>query len=269
MIITPLQKSIQRQGITISVETELGDIAPIAGNIVELSDAFTNIVFNAVDAMPEGGTIAIKTWMENNNVCVSFSDTGVGMTEERKEKIFDPFFTTKEVSAMGMGLSTAYGTIQRHSGKISVDSEIGHGSRFTIKLPKYTERQAQTEITAKEKKIANILIIDDEEYVRDILRRFLICEGHYVVVAEGARKGLDLFHERNFDLVITDLGLPEIPGYEIAKQIKVTHPNLPIIMITAWGDDPLDAGKSQYVDSVINKPFQWDSIIQVVQDILR
>lgn len=152
----------QQHGITISIETELGDIAPIVGNTVELSDVLTNMIFNAVDAMPEGGTIAIKTWLENDDVCVSINDTGVGMTEEIKEKIFDPFFTTKGVPAMGMGLSAAYGTIQRHSGKIFVDSEIGHGSRFTIKLPKYTEKQEQTEMTARENKIANILIIDWE-----------------------------------------------------------------------------------------------------------
>jgi CheY-like chemotaxis protein len=263
------QDKPQQHGITISVDTELGDIAPIAGNIVELSDVFTNIVFNAVEAMPEGGTITIKTWLENDDVCVSFGDTGVGMTEEIKEKIFDPFFTTKEVPAMGMGLSTAYGTIQRHSGNILVDTEIGQGSQFTLKLPKYTEKQVQAEITVTENKIANILIIDDEEYVRDILRQFLIREGHYVAVAEGARKGFELFHKRKFDLVITDLGLPEIPGYEIAKQIKATHPNLPIIMVTGWGDDPLDEEKSQYVDAVINKPFQRDRIIQAVQNILN
>jgi CheY-like chemotaxis protein len=217
-----------------------------------------------VDSMPQGGKINIKAWKENDEVVLSIADTGAGISEEVKTKIFDPFFTTKGPNGMGLGLSITYGIITRHGGSIEVDSILGQGSTFYVKLPVEDGEMEQKfspdlpDSTGK----ANILLVDDDPEVSEVLELMLAQMGHRVaVVAQGA-VAVALFEQGDYDLVITDLGMPDVSGWEVAKAVKEKSPRTPIILITGWGVqlDSEEMSKSG-VDGVIAKPFSKESLM--------
>ena len=221
----------QKKGIQIELTTQLGDIPLIMGNPSELREVLTNIIFNAVDAMPEGGKLTITTQPQAEDwVEVRIADTGIGMTEEVKKRVFDPFFTTKGVTNSGLGMSVSYGIIKRHGGEILIESEPGKGTTFIIHLPTgYGEEEAVVkEVTVlKESRQARILVIDDEDSVRDILSRMLKTKGHQVVVASNGEEGIERFRSEPFDLVFTDLGMPKLSGWDVGKTIKGINPKIP------------------------------------------
>jgi signal transduction histidine kinase/ActR/RegA family two-component response regulator len=264
----------QKKGIQVGLAAQLGEIPLIMGNPSELREVLTNIIFNAVDAMPEGGKLTIATqpqaegWVE-----VRIADTGIGMTEEVKKRIFDPFFTTKGVTNSGLGMSVSYGIIKRHGGEILIESELGKGTTFIIHLPTgYGEEEtAVKEVTPiKESRQARILVIDDEDSVRDILSRMLKTKGHQVVVASNGEEGIEQFRSQPFDLVFTDLGMPKISGWEVGKTIKGINPKIPIAMITGWGME-LDREKMSEsgIDLVVSKPFNFDQVIHLVSEAME
>ena len=264
----------QKKGIQVGLAAQLGEIPLIMGNPSELREVLTNIIFNAVDAMPEGGKLTIATqpqaegWVE-----VRIADTGIGMTEEVKKRIFDPFFTTKGVTNSGLGMSVSYGIIKRHGGEILIESELGKGTTFIIHLPTGygDEETAVKEVTPiKESRQARILVIDDEDSVRDILSRMLKTKGHQVVVASNGEEGIEQFRSQPFDLVFTDLGMPKISGWEVGKTIKGINPKIPIAMITGWGME-LDREKMSEsgIDLIVSKPFNFDQVIHLVSEAME
>ena len=255
-------------GATIEVETSYGKIPPVMGNISELREVLTNIVFNAVEAMPEGGKLTFKTEEVDGWVCASVSDTGIGMVEEVKTRIFDPFFTTKGVKGTGLGLSVSYGIIRGHHGEINVRSNPGHGTTIEIRLPIPSKlRSAPQPKLAPSAKPGRILIIDDDGMVRELLSDILEAAGHTVVQASGGREGLRLFRQSDFDLVLTDLGMPECSGWEVAATIKGLAPKTPVALVTGWVLT-LDRGKLKEagVDLVLNKPFQYPDVMALVAE---
>jgi signal transduction histidine kinase/ActR/RegA family two-component response regulator len=259
----------QKKGIQVGLTTRLGDISMIMGNPSELREVLTNIFFNAVDAMPNGGELTITTQPQAEDwVEVRIADTGVGMTEEVKRRVFDPFFTTKGVTNSGLGMSVSYGIIKRHGGEILIESQLGKGTSFVIHLPTgYGEEEAVTkEVTpVKESRQARILVIDDEDSVRDVLSRMLQAKGHQVAVASNGEEGIERFRSEPFDLVFTDLGMPKLSGWEVGKTIKAINPKVPIAMITGWGVE-LDRQKlsESGIDLSIAKPFNFDQVINLV-----
>jgi signal transduction histidine kinase/ActR/RegA family two-component response regulator len=264
----------QKKGIQVGLAAQSGEIPLIMGSPSELREVLTNIIFNAVDAMPEGGKLTIATqpqaegWVE-----VRIADTGIGMTEEVKKRIFDPFFTTKGVTNSGLGMSVSYGIIKRHGGEILIESELGKGTTFIIHLPTgYGEEEtAVKEVTPiKESRQARILVIDDEDSVRDILSRMLKTKGHQVVVASNGEEGIEQFRSQPFDLVFTDLGMPKISGWEVGKTIKGINPKIPIAMITGWGME-LDREKMSEsgIDLIVSKPFNFDQVIHLVSEAME
>ena len=264
----------QKKGIQVGLAAQLGEIPLIMGSPSELREVLTNIIFNAVDAMPEGGKLTIATqpqaegWVE-----VRIADTGIGMTEEVKKRIFDPFFTTKGVTNSGLGMSVSYGIIKRHGGEILIESELGKGTTFIIHLPTgYEEEETVVkEVTPiKESRQARILVIDDEDSVRDILSRMLKTKGHQVVVASNGEEGIEQFRSQPFDLVFTDLGMPKISGWEVGKTIKGINPKIPIAMITGWGME-LDREKMSEsgIDLIVSKPFNFDQVIHLVSEAME
>ncbi|MEW6374464.1 MAG: GAF domain-containing protein [Thermodesulfobacteriota bacterium] len=264
----------QKKGIQIELIKKLEDIPLIMGNPPELKEVLTNIIFNAVDAIPEGGKITISTqaqtddWME-----MRVMDTGIGMTEEVKKRIFDPFFTTKGVTNSGLGMSVSYGIVRRHGGEILVESEPGKGTTFIIHLPiGYGEEKPEEKVfkPVKEACSAKILVIDDEDSVRDILSRMLKAKGHQVVVASDGEEGIERFKNEKFDLVFTDLGMPKISGWEVGKAIKGMNPKVPVAMITGWGIE-LTRGKMSEngIDLIVSKPFNFDRVIQLVSEAME
>jgi len=264
----------QKKGIQVGLTTQLGEIPMIMGNPPELREVLTNIVFNAVDAMPKGGEVIITTQPQAEDwVEVRIADTGIGMTEEVIKRVFDPFFTTKGVTNSGLGMSVSYGIIKRHGGEILIESKLGKGTSFVIHLPTgYGEEEAIVKEVApvKESRQARILVIDDEDSVRDVLSRMLKAKGHQVAVAANGEEGIERFRSEPFDLVFTDLGMPKLSGWDVGKTIKTINPKVPIAMITGWGVE-LDRQKlsENGIDLSIAKPFNFDQVINLVSEAME
>ncbi|MBM3240637.1 PAS domain S-box protein [Candidatus Poribacteria bacterium] len=225
-------------GITVRISSDLQEVPRIRGNESQLREMLTNLIFNSVDAMPNGGSITIRTYLNGEYVVLEVGDTGSGMTEEVRRRCFDPFFSTKAGRGTGLGLSLVLGIIQRHGGMINVDSESGKGTTFTICLPIQTEEQAEGEEKKVEATIRSlhILLVDDEQLVLDVLTAYLTEEGHTLETATNGREGLEKFYKGKFDLVVTDRAMPDMNGILMAELIKQFTPKVPVIMLTGFGD---------------------------------
>jgi len=262
----------QRDGIKIDILTYFDSQQNIAGSDSDLREALTNMIFNALDAMPKGGTISIKTYDENSNVYISISDTGVGISPKVIETIFEPFFTTKDIGHSGLGLSVVYGIIKGHNGNIDVNSIPGKGTTFIINIPASEGIiKAETESINSVNPInVNILVIDDEEPIRDILKNILVQFGNNVTDASNGKLGIEIFQSGKFDVVITDLGMPEVSGWEVAQQVKKINPKTKVILLTGWNIELDEKGlKEKNIDIVINKPFRIDQITKAISECIK
>jgi signal transduction histidine kinase/DNA-binding response OmpR family regulator len=260
----------QGRGIRYDVRVEQTPLPMVAGDPAELRDALTNIVFNALDAMPEGGTITFRTGIEGGRASCSVTDTGIGMADEVRQRIFDPFFTTKGERGTGLGLSVVYGIVSRHGGDLDVTSRPGHGSTFTIRLPLGGEARADAAKPApRASRPVRVLVIDDEKEVAQVMRDLLVLDGHSVVTCGDGESGLAQFQTDAFDLVITDLGMPGLSGWDVARLIKLWRPGTPIAMVTGWGDriDPAEA-EARGVEYLVSKPFKRDNVRALVARVL-
>jgi len=191
------------------------------------------------------------------------------MDEETRKKIFEPFFTTKPFSNTGLGLSMSYGIIRRFNGEIKVESKAGSGTAFTIILPAAVgAKEAVTDhAMIKPAKPSRILVIDDEATVREVLEKMLSQADHRVTVARNGDEGIRLFQEMEFDMVLTDLGMPGMAGWEVCQKIKKMNPNTPVGMITGWGMEVNQSKMEEYgLDFIIAKPFDFNQIIRVVSE---
>lgn len=264
----------QSNGITIEVQTALAaDVPRLAGIESEIREAITNLVLNAVDAMPNGGKIMIGTQVirheggENGSkhpvrVAVDIADTGTGMSEETRKRCLEPFFSTKGKRGTGLGLAMAYGVMQRHEGNIDIQSELGKGTTFRLIFPVRAhscETETEKDTNAKVPPM-QILCIDDESLLRELLKEMLERDGHEVVLTDNGQSGLDEFRvaserHRPFDLVITDLGMPYLDGRQVAKTIKLESPRTPVVMLTGWGAFMKEDGSGPAdVDGILSKP---------------
>lgn len=258
----------QGKGMMIDLVTQLGEVSPALGNGPELKEVITHMIFNAIEAMPKGGRIEIKTIQGEGRVHVQISDTGIGMPEEVRKKVFEPFFTTKPFTNSGLGLSMAYGIIKRFGGEIEVESEQEKGSTFTITLGlgAKEERECLRDLKQPAKEI-RILVIDDEAHVREFLSRGLSKFNYQVMEACSGEHGIHLFKKETFDLVLTDLGMPDLSGWEVCKRIKSMRPGIPVGMITGWGADvDLQKKGEGKVDFIISKPFDFNQILRIIAE---
>ena len=183
----------ESKGISVDIQREFSQLAPTLGSASELREVFTNIINNAIDAMPEGGTLKITTCKEDDLIVINIADTGVGIPEGVVDRIFDPFYTTKGVRSTGLGMSISYGIINRHKGTIGVESREGQGTTFTIKLPvieEFSTTKERTKAIPLEQRKARILIVEDEEEVRNLLSEILAIGEHEVEVAANGTQGL-------------------------------------------------------------------------------
>jgi len=262
----------EAEGTTIRIKQKLGKLPPLLGNRSELMEVLTNLIFNSLEAMPKGGEITIKTEAKENEAFFYFTDTGQGIPNSIKDKIFDPFFTTKDLKASGLGLSTSYGIVTRHHGKIKVESIEGKGTTFTISIPIPLKVSSKKKKLEEPEKISsrNILIIDDEEGVRDILGRIFQDEGHRVTLAQAGKEGLEEFKKGDFDLVLTDLGMPKMSGWELAKRIKEIDPSVPVGLVTGWAVAlTRNKTKEKGVDFILSKPFDYAKVVREVNAVLK
>ena len=260
----------ESRGIQVKIRKELSSLPPIAGSASELREVFTNLINNAIDAMPQGGEIAIKTFKKNSHVSVELEDTGIGIPDTIRDRIFDPFFTTKGPQSTGLGMSVSYGIINRHGGTLKVKSVEGNGTSFSIQLPlsRATIEGGGEEkpIRGKSKK-ARILVVEDKKEVCEVLRDILVNDGHEVETVPDGSEGVKLFKKKDFNLVFTDLGMPRKSGWQVAKEVKKINKNTPVALITGW-EVQLDRSKLRKsgVDLVINKPFKVDQVLRLVQE---
>jgi signal transduction histidine kinase/ActR/RegA family two-component response regulator len=245
----PLQK-----GIVIHLQTVLSaELPDIMGAEVEIRDALTNLVFNAVDAMPEGGTVTLRTGArlpESQSggdgvsiVYIEVVDTGVGMDEETRRRCLEPFYTTKGERGTGLGLAMVYGMARRHSAQLEIDSAAGRGT--TVRLcfaPAHTAALAAEHHPAilHASPGLRLLLVDDDPLLVKSLREVLEGDGHSIVVADGGQNGINTFltalqGPEPFSLVITDLGMPYVDGRKVAAAVKASSPTTPVIMLTGWG----------------------------------
>ena len=258
------------KGIKINVQKEFSPVASVLGRAAELREVFTNLINNAIDAMPDGGTIRLETVNEGTHVSIKVKDTGIGIPGAIRERIFDPFFTTKGVKSTGLGLSVSYGIIKRHKGIILVDSAEGKGTMFTITIP-FAEGVVESEAKVKPlkgtQKRAHILVVEDEVAVLNLLASILTMGGHKVETATDGTQGIRLFQEKKFDLVFTDLGMPGMSGWQVAREVKRINGGIPVAIITGWNVELEEAEmRENGVDLIVQKPFEVDRVLRLVQE---
>ncbi len=270
----------QREGIAVRIETVLDEALPyVRASEREIREALVNLIFNAVDAMPEGGTLTLRTRLAGQapDACVvlEVQDTGIGMDEETRRRSMEPFFTTKGERGTGLGLAMVYGTVQRHHAEIEIDSARGQGT--TVRIAFQLERETanaparaalpQTDVTAPAAARAlRLLLVDDERAVRASLQELLELDGHQVHAASGGQAAIEAFaaaqaRGQAYDAVITDLGMPQVDGREVAAAVKRASPRTPVIMLTGWGRRMSDAGEQPpHVDKLLPKPPRIDDV---------
>jgi PAS domain S-box-containing protein len=254
----------QQRGIVIELRTELAADPPaVTGVEGEIREALTNLIFNAVDAMPEGGTLTLRTHaVEPGHVQVEVSDTGTGMNEDARRRCLEPFFTTKGERGTGLGLAMVYGMVQRHSADIEIDSAMGQGTTIRVSFAAAATATAivQSATVHSVPSPLRILVVDDDPVLLKSLRDTLEGDGHTIVTANGGQEGIDFFRaaqdlKETFDVVLTDLGMPHIDGRQVASRIKMASPSTPVIMLTGWGQRLVAEGDiPPHVDHVLNKP---------------
>jgi signal transduction histidine kinase/ActR/RegA family two-component response regulator len=255
----------QARGIFIDVKTEhTGHVPPILGVQGEIRDAVTNLVFNAVDAMPSGGALTLRSYATQHHVTVEVCDTGVGMSGEVRARCLDPFFTTKGERGTGLGLAMVYGMAERHGAAIEIDSELGSGTVVRLIFPAATQAESAASAPSAMPRKApgglRILVIDDDELLRQSMSSILEREGHAVTVAPSGRAGIDMFESsvqrgERFQIVITDLGMPHLDGRAVAAAVKSISRETPVILLTGWGQHLRDGNDiPPYVDQMLNKP---------------
>ena len=267
-ISTPMWKdSPQEKGFSVEIVDTLTEEEPIVlGDDTDLREAIINMIFNSVDAMPQGGKIDIATYTKNESVYLELSDNGTGMTEETKDRIFDPFFTTKGITHGGLGMSMLYGTIRRHNGSVDIKTTPGQGTTFTIVLPKgkeKTEKRSEKSNHAFKAEETNILIIDDEPQIGAVLSEILSKQGHQTSVFDNGKDGIDALKNGGYEILITDLGMPDLSGWEVINIAKQIEPGVIAGVITGWDISEVEA-KQKGVDFLITKPFESSQIVQAV-----
>jgi PAS domain S-box-containing protein len=258
------------RGVKYSVQKNFAPLSPVAGRGSQLREVFINLINNALDAMPNGGSITIKTCMLDNQAIIQVEDDGPGIPEETRTRIFDPFFTTKGIQSTGLGLSISYGIINAHHGTIHVDSAEGKGTTFTICLPEAqqltpTIQPEQTQTPSRGE--ATVLVIEDEEEIRELLCEIISSCGNSVETAQDGSQGIKLFSQKPFDMVFTDLGMPGLTGWQVAQEIKKLNSSTPVALITGYCiPDDSDELQQKGVDFVLNKPFLIDQVLKLVQE---
>ena len=266
----------QGQGCVIEVKTEFQDGVPeLYCNESELREALTNVVLNAVDALPKGGSIKLSTRALTlgavperepgpTHLVLEVRDDGIGMSEKTRERCLEPFFSTKrQHGGSGLGLAMVYGTMERHEGDIEIQSELNKGTAIRLIFPLRQppkKAEAASPAAAADSTSLHVLCIDDEPLLRELLKEILEFYNHKVETADGGQAGIDAYLKakslgKPFDVVITDLGMPDVNGQQVVERIKGDSPNTPVIMLTGWGAMLEEKGEQvALVDALLTKP---------------
>lgn len=244
----------------------------MAGRPEELREVFTNLLSNALEAMPRGGRLVLELRTEGTTAVVTVRDTGIGMAPETARRVFEPFFTTKGPQGSGLGLAVVWGIVTRHGGTVEVASRLGAGSTFTVRLPGDSSVSVPSPGAAPARPVrpTRVLVVDDEAGVRAVLRELLGGEGYTVVDAPDGPTGLALCEREPVDVVLSDVSMPGMSGWEMAEACHARFPNIPVGLITGWGDhlDPAELARHS-VRFVVAKPFEAAEVLHRVGDAVR
>ena len=268
------EERVTKGGVPLRLDLRLTPLPAVMGRPSELNEVVTNLILNAIDAMPEGGTLGIYTRPEGTqHVMLTVADTGVGMPEQVRTRIFDPFFTTKGEVGTGLGLSVSFSIVQRHSGEMRVESEPGRGTTFTIVLPVGTAEGVQTPADPEAvvgTRRGRILLVDNELHVMTILGEMLGEAGHHVLPVASGAEALRVFVPGGFDLVLTNLGMTGMTGWDVAERIRASDPRVPVVFITGWGLQAEDRERCRKlgVTNVLFKPVHPPELHLAVQEAL-
>jgi signal transduction histidine kinase len=262
----------EREGQSRGVRYEFvveGLAPPVAGRPEELREVLTNLLTNAVDAMPSGGVCRIRLDADDDWATVMVQDTGIGMPEEMRHRVFEPFFTSKGPRGTGLGLAVSWGIVTRHGGTIEVDSAPSAGTTFVVRLPipvSLPEAVVGLPPVALSRP-ARVLLIEDEPEVQAVLADVLREAGYGVVVAKDGAEGLERCERERVDLVLSDISMPGLSGWDVASRLRTRFPTLPIGFVTGWGDqlDP-ERLRSTGVRFVVAKPFQALDVLRHVAE---
>jgi len=278
----PLQK-----GIMIRIQPELDDQLPaIMGSEGEIRDALTNLIFNAVDAMQDGGSLTLRTRHVapasgediEPRVYLEVTDTGIGMDEQTRRRCLEPFYTTKGERGTGLGLAMVYGMVQRHSAELEIDSAVGKGTTVRVSFVPMQSAVAVDSHRAENAPPAShlrLLLVDDDPLIIKTVQEVLESEGHTVVTADGGENGINAFlaarvRGARFDAVITDLGMPYVDGRRVAAAIKGASPQTPVIMLTGWGRRMVAENEiPPHVDRVLSKPPKLNELRVALAELTR
>jgi signal transduction histidine kinase/ActR/RegA family two-component response regulator len=262
----------QAEGREIQVRLDLGEIPPLQGIEAKMRDLLANLIFNAVDALPEGGIITLSTrFRDDKTIILEVRDTGVGMTEAVRKRCLEPFFSTKGEKGTGLGLSTVYGNVQRHGGKIEVKSKEGEGTVFRIAFPmqqREEEQEASVGVSppASSARSLRILLVDDDPMVREVVEEHLLLLGHTVETASDGLEALKRTQESMYDIVFTDRAMPGLNGDQLAQAISTGPSKTPVVLLTGFGDfmrasNELPPG----VNLILSKPVKQEDLIHAIE----
>ena len=260
----------EAEGIAIKVTSDLGDVAQVRGTPTGLYDIVINLLFNAVDALPEGGEIRIRTANTASGVTLTVSDDGIGMEEETCRRVFEPFFTTKADVGTGLGLSTVHTILTRWGGGIDVTSVPAGGTTFTVHLPAWEGPVTDPdEASGKvEGRRGRVLVVEDEEVVCQVLSD-LLSDDYDVKVIMNGKEAVEGFTSGRWDVALIDLGMPEMPGDRVAEAVSAADPAVATVLITGWeleSDDP----RVSAFDLRLQKPFSpVEQVAETVRQAMR
>ena len=255
----------ERRGIVINVVQDLESVPPVEGNAFELRDALINLIQNAVSAMPQGGTLTIRASSEESGwVAVEIHDTGVGISEALRRRLTDRSLESS-TDERARGLAQVLDIVERHGGGLGVDGAEGqgttvrmrlHASRFLIIPPSPGTVEALEPDQA-----VRVLLVDDDQRLLTVLSDMLREGGHAVTIATTGEEAVSLFDPAAHDVVITDLGMPKMNGWEVAERVKTAAPATRVFVLTGWGESVAPDEKSRFVDQIIAKPISADALL--------
>ena len=263
------KEEAEARGRSIRVQFTPSDLPPIWATLYELTQVVGNMIFNAVEAMPTGGTLTFRTFADGSRVVLEVADTGIGMSEQTRKRLFEPFFTTK-TNGQGLGTSIVYGIVSRHEGEITVESQEGQGTTFRVAFPALESAPANAghldALAPGSCRAARILLVDDDDLVRDMLETALSLAGHQVSASADGTHALSALARDRFDLVITDLSLPGMSGFDIARGVKRAGPAIPVVLLSGWAiQQDSQEVRAAGVDFVLGKPCTIDALLRTVR----
>jgi signal transduction histidine kinase/CheY-like chemotaxis protein len=279
----------QKRGHVITVRTDLAaDLPAIPGIESEIAEALVNLVLNAVDAMPSGGTLTLRTKLlpgprqgaSAGYLEISVADTGIGMNDEVRRRCMEPFFTTKGERGSGLGLASVYGVVRRHGAEIDIRSVQGRGTTVSLIFPVPVATEAPAATTPPRRTQAaperlRLLLVDDDPLFLKSLGDLLEADGHMVTEASGGQQAIDAFRaaqqrRESYSAVVTDLGMPYVDGRRVAAAVKEASPTTPVILLTGWGQRLMsDDDFPPNIDRVLTKPPKLRELRQTLAELCK